>query len=172
MGPYRVAVRSERATGPASSRGGAARAWCRYGDNLARHLIAGSRHLQMRLLRTLADEYGFRGLRLQTHPDPALAASARRSASVLPLVAVHIERELMQATVARGHPGLEMRLATRLRNRPGSGDAALLANLLEPTRMGTRAREPRSDLRARAAAEQARSRAEGQGWVDSTARWH
>ncbi|MAE93883.1 MAG: hypothetical protein CL910_04420 [Deltaproteobacteria bacterium] len=50
----------------------------------------------------------FRGLGLPAHLDPALAAGARPSVGVLPLIAVRIERELMEATIARDHPGLKM----------------------------------------------------------------
>jgi DNA-binding MarR family transcriptional regulator len=37
-----------------------------------------------------------------------LIASARQSIGVLPLIAVRIQRELMEATLARGHIGLKM----------------------------------------------------------------
>lgn len=48
------------------------------------------------------------GFGLPTHSDPALSARARRSAGVLPLIAVRIQRDLMESTIARGHPGLKM----------------------------------------------------------------
>ncbi len=49
----------------------------------------------------------FEKLGLPTHADPALLARARESIGVLPLVAVRIQRELLQATAARGHAGLK-----------------------------------------------------------------
>jgi DNA-binding MarR family transcriptional regulator len=59
-----------------------------------------------RFTSALAELY--RGLGLPTHADPALFARASRSVGVLPLVALRIQRELMEATIARGHPGLKM----------------------------------------------------------------
>jgi DNA-binding MarR family transcriptional regulator len=50
----------------------------------------------------------YQGLGLPTHADPALFTRASRSAGVLPLIGVRIQRELMEATIARGHPGLKM----------------------------------------------------------------
>lgn len=50
----------------------------------------------------------YRSLGLPNHPDPTLMARARRSVGVLPLIALRIERELMRATAARGHAGLQM----------------------------------------------------------------
>jgi DNA-binding MarR family transcriptional regulator len=54
----------------------------------------------------LADLY--RGLGLPMNTDPALAAKASQSVGVLPLIGVRVQRELMKATIARGHPGLQM----------------------------------------------------------------
>jgi DNA-binding MarR family transcriptional regulator len=54
----------------------------------------------------LADLY--RGLGLPMNTDPALAAKASQSVGVLPLIGVRVQRELMKATIARGHPGLKM----------------------------------------------------------------
>lgn len=50
----------------------------------------------------------YQGLGLPTHADPALTAAASRSVGVLPLIAVRVQQELMQATIARGHEGLKM----------------------------------------------------------------
>jgi DNA-binding MarR family transcriptional regulator len=50
----------------------------------------------------------YRGLGLPAHADPRLLARAGRSVGVLPPIAVRIERELMEATLARGHAGLKM----------------------------------------------------------------
>jgi DNA-binding MarR family transcriptional regulator len=50
----------------------------------------------------------YRGLGLPAHSDPALFARASQSVGVLPLVGVRIQRELMEATIARGHAGLRM----------------------------------------------------------------
>jgi DNA-binding MarR family transcriptional regulator len=50
----------------------------------------------------------YRGLGLPASADAALVARASRSAGVLPLISVRIQRELMQATLARGHAGLKM----------------------------------------------------------------
>lgn len=50
----------------------------------------------------------FHGLGIPTHADPALTSRARQSVGVLPLIAVRIERQLMEATIARGHTGLKM----------------------------------------------------------------
>ena len=59
-----------------------------------------------RFTRALAALY--LGLGLPIHADPALTARASRSVGVLPLVGIRIQRELMQATIARGHAGLKM----------------------------------------------------------------
>jgi len=59
-----------------------------------------------RFTAALADLY--RGLALPTRPDPALPAEASRSVGVVPLLAVRAQRMLMEATIARGHPGLKM----------------------------------------------------------------
>ena len=53
----------------------------------------------------------YRGLGLPLHDEPALLARASRSVAVLPLVALRIERDLMAATAARGHTGLQMSFA-------------------------------------------------------------
>ena len=50
----------------------------------------------------------YQGLRIPTHANPALTAEAGRSSGVLPMIAVRIERDLMEATVACGHGGLKM----------------------------------------------------------------
>jgi DNA-binding MarR family transcriptional regulator len=59
-----------------------------------------------RFTAALADLY--RGLALPTRPDPSLPAEASRSVGVVPLLAVRAQRMLMEATIARGHPGLKM----------------------------------------------------------------
>jgi DNA-binding MarR family transcriptional regulator len=59
-----------------------------------------------RFTRALAALYG--GLGLAAPADPRLIASAGRSIGVLPPIALRIERELMEATLARGHAGLKM----------------------------------------------------------------
>ncbi len=53
---------------PSARRPGAARAWSRYRDNGARHLIGISRDLQSRVMRRLGEERGFRGLRPSLGP--------------------------------------------------------------------------------------------------------
>ena len=50
----------------------------------------------------------YRGLGLTTHADSVLTARASQSIGVLPLIAVRIQRDLMEATIARGHTGLKM----------------------------------------------------------------
>jgi len=50
----------------------------------------------------------YQGLGLPAHADPRLLARAGRSVGVLPPIAVRIQRELMEATLARGHAGLKM----------------------------------------------------------------
>jgi DNA-binding MarR family transcriptional regulator len=50
----------------------------------------------------------YKGLGIPTHFDSALAATAEESVGVLPLIAVRIQQDLMQATTARGHVGLKM----------------------------------------------------------------
>jgi DNA-binding MarR family transcriptional regulator len=50
----------------------------------------------------------YRELDLPSQPDPAVAREATQSVGVLPLIAVRVQRELMRATIARGHPGLKM----------------------------------------------------------------
>lgn len=50
----------------------------------------------------------YTGLGIPTHGDAALTARAGRSIGVLPLIAVRVQRDLMEATIARGHGGLKM----------------------------------------------------------------
>lgn len=50
----------------------------------------------------------YQGLRIPTHANPALTAAAGRSAGVLPLIAVRIQQQLMEATIGRGHTGLKL----------------------------------------------------------------
>jgi len=50
----------------------------------------------------------YKGLGIPSHANVALIAQAGRSAGMLPLVAVRIERELMEAALGRGHTGLKM----------------------------------------------------------------
>jgi len=50
----------------------------------------------------------FEALGLPAHGDASRVARARRSVGVLPLIAVRIQRELMETTIARGHEGLKM----------------------------------------------------------------
>lgn len=50
----------------------------------------------------------YEGLGIPTHASGELAARARGSIGVLPLVATRIEQELMRATIPRGHPALRM----------------------------------------------------------------
>ena len=59
-----------------------------------------------RFTSTLAALY--QGLDLPTHADPALTERASRSVGVLPPIAVRVQRELMEATIARGHASLKM----------------------------------------------------------------
>jgi DNA-binding MarR family transcriptional regulator len=59
-----------------------------------------------RFTAALAALYGSLGL--PNHPDPTLMARASRTVGVLPLIALRIERELMRATAAHGHAGLQM----------------------------------------------------------------
>lgn len=61
----------------------AARAWPRYRDNLARHLIGIARDLQLRLMRHLQEERGHRGLRPSFGLLVALVAQAPRPLSRL-----------------------------------------------------------------------------------------
>lgn len=50
----------------------------------------------------------YQGLRIPTHANPALTAAAGRSAGALPLIAVRIQQDLMQATLGCGHSGLKL----------------------------------------------------------------
>ena len=50
----------------------------------------------------------FEGMGIPTYADPVLAASARGSVGVLPLIATRIQQDLMRATSARGHDGLKL----------------------------------------------------------------
>ncbi len=50
----------------------------------------------------------YRGLGLPTHPDPSLTDRASQSVGVLPIIAVRVQQQLMEATIARGHRGLKM----------------------------------------------------------------
>lgn len=54
----------------------------------------------------LGDLYRSRGLPMNTDPD--LEKVANESVGTLPLIAVRVQRELMEATGRRGHPGLKM----------------------------------------------------------------
>ncbi len=60
MHPYSLAMRSEP---PATRRARQSRAWPRYRNNLARHLIGVSRDLQSRVMHCLSEDLGYRGLR-------------------------------------------------------------------------------------------------------------
>ncbi len=59
-----------------------------------------------RFIASLATLYT--GLGIPTHSDAELTARAGRSIGVLPLIAVRVQRDLMEATIARGHDGLKM----------------------------------------------------------------
>jgi len=50
----------------------------------------------------------YRGLGIQSQVDPGRTTRASRSIGVLPLISVRIQRDLMEATLARGHNGLKM----------------------------------------------------------------
>lgn len=47
-------------------------------------------------------------LGLPPHADPVMVSRAGRSVGMLPLIAVRVQRELMEATAARGYDGLKM----------------------------------------------------------------
>lgn len=55
--------------------------WLSYSNNMARHIIAVSRHFQFSLMNMLTEEAGFGGLRLSF--EPVIAALARRHASIV-----------------------------------------------------------------------------------------
>ncbi|HKA14494.1 MAG TPA: MarR family transcriptional regulator [Myxococcota bacterium] len=50
----------------------------------------------------------YRGLGLPVHADSTLIARGGRSAGVLPVIASHIEQQLLDTAIARGHAGLKM----------------------------------------------------------------
>ena len=50
----------------------------------------------------------FQGLDIPAHTDSELTLSSRGSTAVLPMISVQIQRDLMNATIARGHSGLKM----------------------------------------------------------------
>jgi DNA-binding MarR family transcriptional regulator len=50
----------------------------------------------------------YRGLGLPVHADSTLIARGGRSSGVLPVIASHIEQQLLETAVARGHTGLKM----------------------------------------------------------------
>ncbi len=56
-------MRSRAASAPAARLDSTTKAWSRYRENTARHLIGLSRDLQSRLMRRLSEEHGYRDLR-------------------------------------------------------------------------------------------------------------
>jgi len=50
----------------------------------------------------------YRGLGLPVHADSTLIARGGRSSGVLPVIANHIEQQLLETATARGHAGLKM----------------------------------------------------------------
>jgi DNA-binding MarR family transcriptional regulator len=50
----------------------------------------------------------YRGLGIPAHTDAALIARAGRSVGVVSVIAEHIQQELMETAIARGHAGLKM----------------------------------------------------------------
>jgi DNA-binding MarR family transcriptional regulator len=50
----------------------------------------------------------YRGLGLPVHADSTLIARGGRSSGVLPVIASHIEQQLLDTATARGHAGLKM----------------------------------------------------------------
>ena len=50
----------------------------------------------------------YRGLGLPVHADSTLIARGGRSSGVLPVIANHIEQQLLETAIARGHAGLKM----------------------------------------------------------------
>ena len=88
------------------------------GRALVQHAIDGIRELEAVYAQQLGgDVYQdltrslaalFEGLCLPTHGDGGLRAEASRSAGVLPVISVRIQRDLMEATAARGHGGLKL----------------------------------------------------------------
>src|SRR5437773_1646886 len=79
-------------------------AWSRYRGNAPRHLIGIARDLQSRALHAL-HERGFEGVRPSFTP---LLTRSGRSSGVLPVIASHIEQQLLETAIARGHAGLKM----------------------------------------------------------------
>jgi len=67
-------------------------------------LVGGARFA--RFSRALGALY--QGLGIPTHASRELAARARGSIGVLPLIATRIEQELMRSTMPSGHPALKM----------------------------------------------------------------
>ncbi|MGE4606065.1 MAG: MarR family transcriptional regulator [Myxococcota bacterium] len=59
-----------------------------------------------RLTMSLASLY--EGMGIPTHADRALTAAAKQSVGLLPLIAVRVQQDLMEATIGRGHVGLKM----------------------------------------------------------------
>ena len=81
----------------------------------------------------------FQGLGLPTHADPALTARASQSVGVLPLISVRIQRELMEATIARliypagfyRRKAHQIREISKLLARDGGGVPETIDALLE-----------------------------------------
>ena len=69
----------------------------------AEHVGAGA---YQRFTTALAALY--RGLGLPVHADSTLIARGGRSSGVLPVIANHIEQQLLETAIARGHAGLKM----------------------------------------------------------------
>lgn len=58
--------------------------WRAYSNNVARHLIALSRHMQLNLMNTLTEEKGYDGLRLNYEPFVAALAQQQAQAGMRP----------------------------------------------------------------------------------------
>lgn len=80
----------------------------------------------------------FFGLGLQDQTDASLGDAARRSVAVLPLVSARVEEELLEATRAKGHDGLQLSHA-RLIALIGDGERSVseMARLQRVSRQAT-----------------------------------
>jgi DNA-binding MarR family transcriptional regulator len=76
-------MRSEPRAGQGARRSDPTRTWSRYRENVARHLIGISRDLESRVMRSLAEEAGFTGLRPSFGPLLSLIWKQGRSPTAL-----------------------------------------------------------------------------------------
>jgi DNA-binding MarR family transcriptional regulator len=82
----------------------------------------------------------YRGLGLPVHADSTLIARGGRSSGVLPVIASHIEQQLLENAIARGHAGLKMSHGAVLQHiGPGGARIHEIARIHRVSRQATHA---------------------------------